>query len=357
MSECSNERFYPKLEEETHDAQQAVRLAFDYIYTLRDQLCHHLNPDTTGATSPSTTSGAGPFIRTFLVRDTKVGDDVGDNITSFGATINQASVIRRITGTLRVAITADLQVKFRVKYPNGDFHTIGTFTVPSTTPIKKAVIFQTFTWDTLPDLGVIIPDIVASDGSKDNNGVAAFTIEWAGRGSGLPTVTGWTAVGEWSAGTTYNKGDVVGRTGSSYLSLQDNNTANTPETSPTWWFLLVKKGTDGANGAPGAAGVGVPAGGTAGQLLKKNTATDYDTGWTNPPAAIPLTTKGDLVAYDVAATRLPVGTDAQVLMADSTQATGIKWGTPATQVTDLLASASGDLILSGNQTIVVRRVA
>ena len=41
--------------------------------------------------------------------------------------------------------------------------------------------------------------------------------------------------------------------------------------------------------------------------------------------AIPLTTKGDLVAYDTAATRLPVGDDDLVLTADSSEATGLKW--------------------------------
>ena len=43
-------------------------------------------------------------------------------------------------------------------------------------------------------------------------------------------------------------------------------------------------GANGADGAPGAAGVGVPAGGTAGQVLAKNTNTDYDTGWADPAA-------------------------------------------------------------------------
>lgn len=48
-------------------------------------------------------------------------------------------------------------------------------------------------------------------------------------------------------------------------------------------------GTDGADGAPGADstvpgppgadGVGIPAGGSIGQVLKKNSATDYDTTW------------------------------------------------------------------------------
>lgn len=38
-------------------------------------------------------------------------------------------------------------------------------------------------------------------------------------------------------------------------------------------------GVDGADGADGADGVGVPAGGTTGQVLAKATGTDYDTEW------------------------------------------------------------------------------
>jgi len=38
-----------------------------------------------------------------------------------------------------------------------------------------------------------------------------------------------------------------------------------------------------------------------------------------------LTTKGDLVTYDTAAQRLGVGTDGQILSADSVEATGLKW--------------------------------
>lgn len=39
----------------------------------------------------------------------------------------------------------------------------------------------------------------------------------------------------------------------------------------------------------------------------------------------PLTTKGDLYTYSTVDTRLPVGTNGQVLEVDSTQATGLKW--------------------------------
>ena len=39
----------------------------------------------------------------------------------------------------------------------------------------------------------------------------------------------------------------------------------------------------------------------------------------------PLTTKGDIYVYGATNTRLPVGTDGQVLSSDSIQATGLKW--------------------------------
>lgn len=45
--------------------------------------------------------------------------------------------------------------------------------------------------------------------------------------------------------------------------------------------------------------------------------------------ASPLTTKGDIYTYSTADARLPVGTNGQVLTADSAEATGLKWTTPS----------------------------
>ena len=42
-------------------------------------------------------------------------------------------------------------------------------------------------------------------------------------------------------------------------------------------------------------------------------------------SASPLTTKGDIFTFGTANTRLPVGTNGQVLSSDSTQSTGLKW--------------------------------
>lgn len=43
----------------------------------------------------------------------------------------------------------------------------------------------------------------------------------------------------------------------------------------------------------------------------------------------PLTTKGDLVGFGTATTRIPVGSDGEVLTADSTAAEGVAWAAPS----------------------------
>jgi hypothetical protein len=44
----------------------------------------------------------------------------------------------------------------------------------------------------------------------------------------------------------------------------------------------------------------------------------------------PTTSKGDLIVHGATTTRLPVGTDGQLLLADRTQVLGVRWGTVAT---------------------------
>jgi hypothetical protein len=229
----------------------------------------------------------GPFWRTFRVKNSTIGDDVGDNVPSFGATVGQMSTIRRITAVLRKEIESDLIVRFRVKYPVTDvIKTIGTFTLPASTPLKKTVVFTTFTWDQLPDKGVIIPDIVDSDGSKDKNGIAAWTIEWMGRGAGQAVASGLAFQGDYDNGTTYAAGDIVHSGGDAYISLVDDNQGNDPASSPAEWGLFAAGGDDGAPGA------GVAAGGTAGQILVKQSGTNYDTDWEDLALTVGVTLDG-----------------------------------------------------------------
>lgn len=56
----------------------------------------------------------------------------------------------------------------------------------------------------------------------------------------------------------------------------------------------------------------------------------------------PLTTKGDLYTYDTADQRLPVGTDGQVLVANSATATGLEWQAAASNITSVIKTAATD---------------
>jgi hypothetical protein len=77
--------------------------------------------------------------------------------------------------------------------------------------------------------------------------------------------------------------------------------------------------------------------------LKNTNATQYYSGsaWvTIGGSASPLTTKGDLYTYSTTDARLAVGTNGQILTADSAEATGLKWA----------AASSGALTLISRTT-------
>src|SRR4029077_13264313 len=58
----------------------------------------------------------------------------------------------------------------------------------------------------------------------------------------------------------------------------------------------------------------------------------------------PLTTKGDVWGFSTVDARIPIGSDNQVLTADSTQALGLKWATPSSGFPDPLTT-KGELIV------------
>jgi hypothetical protein len=62
----------------------------------------------------------------------------------------------------------------------------------------------------------------------------------------------------------------------------------------------------------------------------------------------PLTTKGDIWVYGTGDTRLPVGTNGHTLVADSVEATGLKWAAPSSGGMTQLATGS----MSGTTTTI-----
>jgi hypothetical protein len=94
-------------------------------------------------------------------------------------------------------------------------------------------------------------------------------------------------------------------------------------------------------------------GGTTGQVLAKASGTDLDFSWvaqddSNAIQNTQLTAKGSLISAFSAGTpaTLTVGTNGQVLAADSAEATGLKWTTPASGLTLVKTQTIGSAVSS-----------
>jgi len=99
-------------------------------------------------------------------------------------------------------------------------------------------------------------------------------------------------------------------------------------------------------------------GGTTGQVLAKNSNTDMDFVWSADASGIPAsayTAKGAILVGTGTSTYAAqtVGTNGQVLVADSAEADGVKWATPSAPVISYTAINPGGTALSGSGTVTI----
>lgn len=102
------------------------------------------------------------------------------------------------------------------------------------------------------------------------------------------------------------------------------NPSGTVTNTPTLTANLPVLGNGGVDVKVGVAGQLVPAGGSTGQVLAKLSGTDFDADWATS-AAVSVTTKGDLQGFSTVPARIPVGTDGEVLTADSGAPLGVSY--------------------------------
>lgn len=151
---------------------------------------------------------------------------------------------------------------------------------------------------------------------------------------GVPGATGATGArgltwrGAWAALTAYQPDDAVQSGGQSYVCIATVSGSTSPDGDATHWSLLAARGVQGVQGIQGvpgpagpegpqgpvgatgpqgslgpqglpgqdgAPGIGVPPGGSIGQLLAKTGAADGAVGWQAPPTDMVLKT-GDTMS-------------------------------------------------------------
>jgi hypothetical protein len=161
-------------------------------------------------------------------------------------------------------------------------------------------------------------------GNLTDTGTDGITVT---NGTGAVVGTG-TSLSQHVADTTHN----------GYLSSTDWNTFNGKQAAGSYITALTGDVTASGPGSAAASlvatsnstlttlsALSLPLSQTTGTLPINRGGTGQTTAPLAFGALSPLTTKGDLLGYDTANNRIPVGADNTVLTADSTSATGVRW--------------------------------
>ena len=112
--------------------------------------------------------GGGPYVRTLLLKDTTVKNDVADHVP-----IWQAGAMVRVIGVLRKVIVSDLKIRVNLDGTN-----LVTLTIPAATAIDTPVVAEAPSGQDVADLAILSWDVLASDGASDAAGIASLTVEW-----------------------------------------------------------------------------------------------------------------------------------------------------------------------------------
>jgi hypothetical protein len=106
------------------------------------------------------------------------------------------------------------------------------------------------------------------------------------------------------------------------------------------------------------AAVTSPEEGNACYLKDTDEVLTYDGSvWVAVGGGSPLTTKGDLFTFSTVDARLAVGANDTVLTADSAEATGLRWATPASSSQNWSLVNSGGTSMSGSAAVTVSGIA
>lgn len=219
---------------------------------------------------------------------------------------------------------------------------------------------------TVTSVAMTVPTFLSISGSPiTTSGTLALTLS----GTALPILNGGT--GQTTANPAFNalsplttKGDIISfSTVNARLGVGADGTVLTADSAQT---LGVKWAAAGGTGTVTSVALTVPTflsvsgspitttgtlavtlSGTALPIANGGTAgTTANGGFNN---LSPLTTKGDVIGFSTVNARLAVGSDTQVLTADSSQALGVKWATPTTgTVTSVAMTVPGFLSVAGS---------
>jgi len=172
-----------------------------------------------------------------------------------------------------------------------------------------------------------------TDNSSNWNTAYTDRNKWDGGATGLVAATGRTSLGlgtfavvsypTWTSGTPFVKMTAAGTFGLDTATYLTSVTATSPITSSGGNTPIISTSMS-ANKLIGrsTAGIGVMEEISIGTGLSLSAGTLSNTATYTSP----LTTKGDIFVRSTVDTSLPVGLNTQVLIADSSTPTGLKWG-------------------------------